>query len=183
MLITTNGYESELSHIERRSDRQSDDSTTMLLSRYKCTDSELRIEATCTFPNWVNDLLFSIPRFTKCLFRGDRDMYRRWVGAVEHLWILLYERRFGWQQVTRGKLTPPEYQTLYKALTHSEREMLDSVLPMDGRLSIPDSFGQLVSCYIDLCREKAAGIGATLDEKFLADITSFMHAGARSTDR
>ena len=51
--------------------------------------------------NRMNDILFSIPRFTKCLFRGDFDMYRRWEGVVAEMCVLLYERHFGWQQAPR----------------------------------------------------------------------------------
>lgn len=45
----------------------------------------------------VTDVLFSVARFTKCLFRQDIDMYRRWVSISEVALALLYEKHFGWE--------------------------------------------------------------------------------------
>ena len=60
--------------------------------------------------NRLNDILFSIPRFTKCLFRQDHDMYRRWTGVTEALAMLLFESHFGWSREPRSRLSPPEYK-------------------------------------------------------------------------
>jgi hypothetical protein len=83
--------------------------------------------------NWLNDVLFSIPRWTKCLFRRDRDVYRRWIGAAEHLAVMLYESCFGWEREHRYRLRPQEYKALHKHLSLPFQDVLDRVQPLDGR--------------------------------------------------
>lgn len=126
--------------------------------------------------NRMNDLLFSIPRFAKCLFRRDFDMYRRWAGMLAMVQALLYERHSGWREGAPGKLNPAEYRSLYKALDPDERRLLETMQPLDGRPDLIDGFQQGLGLYVDLYREKAAHLGEELDEGFIGYMKGF--AGA-----
>ena len=44
----------------------------------------------------LTDVLFSVARFSKCLFRRDVDMYRRWESITNVTLVLLYEKHFGY---------------------------------------------------------------------------------------
>jgi hypothetical protein len=69
------------------------------------------------------DFLFSVPRFTKCLFRQDYDMYRRWKGISNIVLILLYEKYFGWEETTiRRSLSAKESSKLYASLSEEDNE-------------------------------------------------------------
>ena len=139
--------------------------------------TKLTVEGTAgDLRNSTADILFSIPRFTKCLFRQDRDMYRRWMGVMDRIFVLLYERHFGWQKQSRGKLTPPEYQALYKILDPPELRVLDRMMPLCGRINLAASFQIGMHQFTNLCREKAGAIEADLDDRFIEHITGFLDA-------
>jgi len=58
----------------------------------------------------LTDVVFSVAGFTKCLFRRDIDMYRRWESITDLTLVLLYEKHFGWERET-GRKRLDGYQT------------------------------------------------------------------------
>lgn len=67
--------------------------------------------------NQLNDVLFSIPRFTKCLFRRDFYQYQRWQGVLNRALGLLYEKHF---EPATSKLNSRQYQEMYAVLSETE---------------------------------------------------------------
>ncbi|NKB66394.1 MAG: hypothetical protein GKR89_04995 [Candidatus Latescibacteria bacterium] len=126
------------------------------------------------FLNDIYGILFSVPRFTKCLFRRDRALYKRWVGLLERIWALLFERHFGWRQTYLAKISPPQHNRLQAALTDAEQRRLDSIIPPHGRLDLVASFRAGLSLLLQLAREKAAALDLFLDIKFAAFIEEFL---------
>lgn len=124
--------------------------------------------------NWLNDVLFSIPRFTKCLFRRDRDMYRRWNGAVESLAVLLYDRHAGWSREHRYRLMPQEYKVLHKHLSDVDRARLDAILPFDRDPNLADGYNLAVNWIVELYAEKAAALGERLDLTLAETLCEFL---------
>jgi predicted nucleotidyltransferase len=124
--------------------------------------------------NWLNDVLFSIPRFTKCLFRGDRDLYRRWTGAIEHLAVMLYESCFGWDSGHRYRLGPHEYKALHKRLSADQAALLERIQPMNGRPDLVLGYELAVGAIIDLCRDKARSLGEPVDLAFAEYMRRFL---------
>jgi len=135
----------------------------------------LRIEGKSHAPqNQVNDLLFSIPRFTKCLFRRDRDMYRRWSGTVNRALCLLYEKHFGWSSEWHSVLTPPELKALHDANSRSGQSTLDEIMPINGQLDLTESFRLSIDLFLKLCDEKATACGWDLDKKLISFVEEFL---------
>jgi hypothetical protein len=128
--------------------------------------------------NRLNDLLFSIPRFTKCLFRNDWDMYRRWVGMTESLAVLLHDSYFGWRRKPHFRLTPPEYKALYAALSSAHRQALNEIQPLDGQPNLAEGFVRAVDWVIELFAAMANALAEPLDLEFARYLQAFLAAEA-----
>ncbi|MDD5529434.1 MAG: nucleotidyltransferase domain-containing protein [bacterium] len=122
------------------------------------------------------DILFSIPRFTKCLFRKDFDMYNRWIGVFKAVLALLYEKHFGWQEISKKELDIMEQKKLYSELNNSERLLLGKIYPLNAKLDIVLSFQRSIDLFITLSEEKAKYFGVELNSKFIKHIKSFMNS-------
>ncbi len=127
-----------------------------------------------TLNHEINEILFSIPRFTKCLFRSDFDMYRRWKGTTNNLMVLLYEKYFGWQaEVARHDLRPQEAKRLYDALTPEDHKRLTAVYPLNARANLAESFGQCIGFYLDLSIQKARDLEISINREFITYMRKF----------
>jgi hypothetical protein len=127
-----------------------------------------------TLSNWLNDVLFSIPRWTKCLFRRDGDLYRRWTGAIEHLAVMLYEDCFGWDRGHHHRLGPHEYKALHKNLSPEHRTLLERIQPPDGRPDLVLGYELAVGAIVDLYQAKAKALGETIDTSFASYMQRFL---------
>ena len=125
--------------------------------------------------NQLHDFLFAVPRFTKCLFRQDIDMYRRWKGISDIALVLLYEKYEGWKpEAATGKLSAREAHLLYDRVNPHEHEMLRSIFPIKAQLNLAHSYQRCIHLLIDLCRQKAACFGIDIDETFIEHIRQFL---------
>lgn len=128
----------------------------------------------------LEDVLFAVPRFTKCLHRRDYDMYRRWRGLNRMLWVLLYERHFGWEaETTRRELNPPEAKSVYSCLEAWELEWLEDICPLDGVLNIPRSYRRGVELYVELSYQKAEQLGVPLNAELTKHVLAFLREETR----
>jgi predicted nucleotidyltransferase len=125
----------------------------------------------------LTDTLFSVARFTKCLFRRDIDMYRRWEGITNIALVLLYEKHFGWEcETLKKRLNGYEAKCLYEALAPEEREWVHRVRPPDARLDLALSYQASMNLFVELSRKKARHFEIALDDDLIAYITEFMDA-------
>ena len=125
----------------------------------------------------LTDVLFSVARFTKCLFRRDIDMYRRWQSITNLTLVLLYEKHFGWELETlKKRLDGYETKCLYEALAPEERARVHRVRPPDARLDLASSYQASVNLFVELSRQKARHLAVGLDEDLITYITGFMDA-------
>ncbi|MCL2647503.1 MAG: hypothetical protein FWD61_10950 [Phycisphaerales bacterium] len=126
--------------------------------------------------NRLNDVLFGIPRFTKCLFRGEHDFYRRWFGATETLTALLHESYFGWSTASHAKLKllPHEYKQLFHSLNQQDSDWLKHIHPIDGKPDLCLSFYHTVCWIVRLYQAKAAQTGEVLDTRVSDHLLSFL---------
>jgi predicted nucleotidyltransferase len=138
--------------------------------------SELKIIEKNPVRNQLHDYLFSVPRFTKCLFRKDFDMYRRWKGVTNIVPILLYEKHFGWQRESCKKLMPQDFVLLYKNLSSDEKTKLEEVYPLNAELNIAKSFNKGVDLLIELSKLKAENFKIDIDENFIEYIKEFLNS-------
>jgi predicted nucleotidyltransferase len=123
------------------------------------------------------DTLFSVPRFTKCLFRRDYDMYRRWKGTTNSLMLLLYEKYFGWQRESiRRDLKPHEAKHLYYALSRQDAEQLETVLPLTGNFNLAVSYRNAIKYYIDLMEQKSLALAEPINDALVHIIHNFLNA-------
>jgi len=124
----------------------------------------------------LNDVLFSIPRFTKCLFRNDGiNMYRRWVSITNSTTVLLLEKYTGWQiTTTKKKLTPPEVHALMRNISDQERQVLDIMYPRRAVMNAATSYQASVHQYIELSKQKAQHLQVSLDNGFIEYMEQFM---------
>lgn len=121
------------------------------------------------------DVLFSIARFTKCLFRHDIDMYRRWESITDLTLVILYEKYFGWQTETwKKRLGPYESKHLVTALDSGDRAWVHKIRSPDANLNLAQSYQNSIALFIALSRQKAAYFGVALDEDFIAYMMDFM---------
>ena len=121
------------------------------------------------------DVLFSIARFTKCLFRYDIDMYRRWESITDLTLVMLYEKYFGWETETlKKRLGSYESKQLDAVLDSGDREWVHKIRPPGANLNLAQSYQNSIGLFVALSRQKAAYYGATLDEDFIAYMTNFM---------
>lgn len=126
------------------------------------------------------DTLFSVPRFTKCLFRRDYDMYRRWKGTTNSLMLLLYEKYLGWHvESIRRDLKPHEAKHLYNILGQNDIERLETVLPLTGELNLAVSYRNGIDFYIDLISQKSQALDRPLNTAFMHTIRNFLHEEVR----
>ena len=127
--------------------------------------------------NQLHDFLFAVPRFTKCLFRRDIDMYRRWKGISDIALVLLYEKYEGWKrEAATGKLSAREAHLLYNRVNPREYEMLCSIFPINAELNLAHSYQRCIHLLIDLCQQKAEHFHVDLDLRFIAHIRRFLDA-------
>lgn len=123
----------------------------------------------------LKDILFSIPRFTKCLWRDDFDMYRRWMGVIRKLFILLFEKYSNWEEShIKRDLSPTQAGYLYTALDETDRNHLRSCFPLDGRVDIAESFRSCVHFYVSLSNQKAQSGNCIIDQMFAKHTLNFM---------
>ena len=155
---------------------------TSVMTVYDCPEKDTQpvsslpvIETRYDVVYYLVDLLFSIPRFTKCLFRQDIDLYRRWNGAINRALVLMFERKFGWEEETRkGKLVSYEVERLMACLSAEERQMIFAICPPDGKVDVARSFLNAVDLTVMLSKEKADALGVRLDEGVIAIFQSFL---------
>lgn len=126
------------------------------------------------------DFLFSVPRFTKCLFRQDYDIYRRWKGISDIVTVLLYEKYFGWEENIASKsLSAKQSSRLYDNLSYEDNKLLQKILPLSGNLNIVQSYAVAMELLISLCRQKADHFKIQLDEDFIQYIKVFLDTEIR----
>ena len=125
----------------------------------------------------LDEMLFSVPRFTKCLFRGDPDMYRRWKGITDATLALLYEKKSGWRtDLERVRLGAGDAKKLYAQLDASEEAHLARIYPPNARLDLALSYRASTELFIALSQQKASALGVDLDLAFARYVTAFMDA-------
>jgi hypothetical protein len=140
-------------------------------------DSKLEIIQENTVKNQLDDFLFSVPRFTKCLFRDDFDMYRRWKGISDIVMVLLYEKYFGWEEKSsKKKISAKEVSELYKKLNYDENELLKKIFPLSGNLNIAKSYELCIKLLITLCNQKADYYKVKLSEDFIQYVERFLNS-------
>jgi predicted nucleotidyltransferase len=121
------------------------------------------------------DVLFSIARFTKCLFRHDIDMYRRWESITDLTLVVLYEKYFGWQTETlKRRLGSYESKQLDTVLDSGDREWIHKIRPPGADLNLAQSYQDSIALFIRLSRQKATHFGIALDDDFIAYMVDFM---------
>jgi hypothetical protein len=155
---------------------------TSIMTVYECPEKGTQpvsslpvIETHYDVVYYLADLLFSIPRFTKCLFRQDIDLYRRWNGAINRALVLMFERKFGWEAETRkSKLVSYEIERLMACLSAEERQQVHAICPPDGKVDIAHSFLKTAELIVMLSREKANALGVALDEGIIEIFQSFL---------
>lgn len=122
----------------------------------------------------VVNFLFGIPRITKCFFRNNFDMYRRWKYLTDSLLVLLNEKYTGWQMTNESKkLRANESKLLYQNLTRSDMKKLEKIFPLNGVVDISKSFLSGLMLYIELSRDKAIAMNVSLDEEFIEYMVKF----------
>ncbi|MFC1975245.1 hypothetical protein ACFLXQ_02475 [Chloroflexota bacterium] len=125
----------------------------------------------------LTDILFSIARFTKCLFRRDVEMYRRWKSITDATLVMLYEKYFGWESETfKKKLDPSEAKCLYENLEVDEKEQTHIIFPPNAKLDLALSYQTSIGMFIELAEQKADYFGTALDFGFIEYIKRFMNS-------
>jgi len=138
--------------------------------------SQLTIQHVNTIQNQLADFLFSVPRFTKCLFRHDVDMYRRWKNISDMVLVLLCEKYTGWsrQSRPRGQLSAQETRFVYSTVSEPDKQRLDRIFPSDGELNVAVSYEYSIEFLIELSREKARYFGVPVDSRFIDYVSGFL---------
>jgi len=128
----------------------------------------------------LTNYLFGVPRMTKCLFRKDFDMYRRWKGMSNSALILLYEKYFDFEKETQKReLDAQESKKLFTKLSQADRSKLDKLFPVNGNLSLIDSFMGSLEMYIDVSKDKAKYFNERINESFVDYIRAFAKEEAK----
>ena len=143
-------------------------------------NSKLAIIEENNVKNQLNGFLFSVPRFTKCLFRKDYDMYRRWKHISDKAMILLYEKYCGWEE--KKKVSAKELSELNKILSNDESELLHKIFPPVGVVNIAESYQVCIELIITLCKQKAEHFKIELNEAFIRYIEGFLKTEIRRTN-
>lgn len=121
------------------------------------------------------DMLLSIPRFTKCLFRRDQDMYRRWERCTRTLLNLLYEKHFGWTiETAETALRIPRRKALFAAVDKDEHERLTRIFPPNDELNLADSYRASIEILIILAQQKATQFDEAIDLGFVEYMQTFL---------
>lgn len=123
----------------------------------------------------LDDFLFSIPRFTKCLFRKDYDMYRRWKRTSNQAMVLFHEKYFGWEEVSKNNLSAKENSALNQLMNAEDKDAIKRIFPASGDLNIAESYKACLEILIALCRRKAKIFQVTLDDDFISYMDVFLH--------
>lgn len=122
----------------------------------------------------LQNILFSVPRMTKCFFRKDFDMYRRWKSMTDVLLVLLYEKYFGYSEITDKKeLKANEAKNLFLKLTDEDRNYLNRILPTEGKLTIPTSYLDALRLFVQESQRKASSFSVQLDTNFINYMFNF----------
>ncbi len=141
------------------------------------TNSKLDIIKQDHVKNQLDNFLFAIPRFTKCLFRKDYDMYRRWKHLSDCMMVLLYEKYFGWEEKTTMIQVPAKkLSKLNQMMSADETEILKRIFPDSGTVNIAESYKLCIKVVVSLCRQKAEFFKVELDEGFIQHIERFLNA-------
>jgi predicted nucleotidyltransferase len=123
----------------------------------------------------LTDVIFSVARFTKCLFRREIDMYRRWVSISEISLALLFEKHFGWNyEMVQTRLGNYASKKLFDDLDTSEKMLVNKIRPPNGKPDIAESYQVCIELIIELSEQKAQYFGLTLDHDFIDYILSFL---------
>jgi predicted nucleotidyltransferase len=140
-------------------------------------NSKLEIIEKNNVKNQLDDFLFSVPRFTKCLFRKDCDMYRRWKRISDITLVLLYEKYFDWEEKTsKEELSVKELSELNKIMSNGENELLHKIFPPSGIVNIAESYKMCIELLITLCKQKSAYFKVELSEDFILYIEGFLNS-------
>ncbi|MGF7059341.1 hypothetical protein [Brassicibacter mesophilus] len=140
-------------------------------------NSKLDIIKQNNVKNQLDNFLFTVPRFTKCLFRKDYDMYRRWKHISDYTIVLMYEKYFGWEEKTSKKQVPvKELSKLNKVISNDEKEILNRIFPSSGIVNIAESYKLCIEYLITLCKQKADYFKVELNEDFILYIERFLHS-------
>lgn len=140
-------------------------------------NSKLEIIEKNNVKNQLDDFLFSVPRFTKCLFRKDCDMYRRWKRISDITLVLLYEKYFDWEEKTsKEELSVKELSELNKTMSNGENELLHKIFPPSGIVNIAESYKMCIELLITLCKQKSAYFKVELSEDFILYIEGFLNS-------
>ncbi|WP_432666566.1 aminoglycoside 6-adenylyltransferase [Wukongibacter baidiensis] len=140
-------------------------------------NSKLDIIKQDSVKNQLDNFLFTVPRFTKCLFRKDYDMYRRWKHISNYTMILLYEKYFGWEEKTsKQEVDVKELSKLNKVMSNDENEILNKIFPSSGIVNIAESYELCIVLLITLCKQKADYFKVELNEDFILHIERFLHS-------
>lgn len=123
----------------------------------------------------MNDILFSIPRFTKCFYRNDPEMYRRWKGATEALMVLLEEKYSGWQkETTKIQLDSVESKMLFKKMTENDKKLISKIFPTNGKLDLMSSFTASVRWLTNLTKTKCEFFDLDYPDDFVKMMLAFL---------
>lgn len=140
-------------------------------------NSKLEIIKQDNVKNQLDNFLFTVPRFTKCLFRKDYDMYRRWKHISDYTMVLLYEKYFGWEEKTsKQKVHVKELSKLNKVMSNDENKILNKIFPSSGIVNIAESYKLSIELLITLCKQKADYFKVELNEDFVLHIERFLHS-------
>lgn len=137
--------------------------------------SKLNVVQVDQTENQLNDFLFAVPRFTKCLFRKDVEMYRRWKSISDITLVLLYEKYFGWaKEVSRKKLSAKEANILYGKVSDKERHLLEKIFPTTAKLDIVSSYQLCIDLLIELSQQKLKSFEIKVNNELIDHIRNFL---------
>jgi len=126
------------------------------------------------------NVLFGIPRTTKCFFRKDFDIYRRWESLTDALLIILNEKYMGWQLVNEEERVRAHVaKVLYKRMTKEDILKLKKVFPSDGMVDISESYINALNLYLEIAHQKAKAQNITFDEEFIKYMMNFAEEEVR----
>lgn len=130
--------------------------------------------------NQLKNYLFAVPRFTKCLFRKDTDMYRRWKNTSDQAMVMMHEKVFGWEEnIARKQISAKEISRLNQTMSVGDVELLSGIFPASGVINIAESYRLCVELLLLLCRQKASFFAVELDEAIIQHIERFLDAEIR----
>ena len=89
--------------------------------------------------NTLNDKLFSIPRFTKTLFRNEQpESYRRWQATINEYLEILMKKYLA--IVPQKLLHPVTFKKLMAEINRNDMIIMKNILPSGDSFSIGDSY-------------------------------------------